>query len=191
VLRAPSLARAAALAALGAPALLAAACGEPTRIKAQFPTVADTLTVYALTGTPVTAPTALNTYFHSAVRAEAESAFDVAFDIDTGGRALIYPAQLVGANSRRAGVLKSTAAFDSLLRAPDSGYNEDAATPIAPGDVVVIRANVVPCAADFRREVYSKLRIDSVNVSARTIHFRMRVDPNCGFRDFTEGVPRG
>ncbi len=165
-----------------------AACGDPTRVQARAEPISDTLTVFALTGTPVTAPTALNTIRHEAVRADPSSSYDVVFDISETGQAVMYPPAAVGAFGR-AGVQKSATPFDELLEAPVSGYNETTATDINPGDVVVIRAASAACQQSLNAFIYSKLVIDSVNTEARTIHFRMRVDPNCGFRSFAEGIP--
>ena len=173
--------------------LVVAACSEPTRILANFETVGDTLTVYALTGTPVSYPSALNTPYHEAVRADGTISFDVAFDIDSAGRVLIYPQKLVTGGlgpQRQVGIVKSTTAFDSIRIAPSSGYNYDSVTVAARGDVLVIEAFTPYCVNDplTTQKIYSKLQIDSVDVAARAIDLHMVVDPNCGFRQLVPGL---
>ena len=163
-------------------------CGDPTRVRARLEPVSDTLTVFALSGTPLSVPTALNTALRQVVRADPAFNYDVVFDINEAGRAVIYPPLLVGPFGS-AGIQKSTLPFDQLLEAPVSGYDASAAVEVNPGETVVIRAASTACARELNAFIYSKLVVDSVNTTVRTIHFRLRVDPNCGFRSFAEGIP--
>ena len=165
-----------------------AACGDPTSIRANFETIADTITVFALTGTPLSVPTALNTFRHEAVRAEATSQYDVVFDIDPSGRVILYPPGAVGGFGR-AGLRTVSEDFDALETAPDSGFDSDDPLIIDAGQVVVIRAEPLECGNSLNPEIYTKLVVDNVDLGNRTITFRVRVNPNCGFRDLTEGVP--
>jgi hypothetical protein len=61
------------------------------------------------------------------------------------------------------------------------------------GDVVVVQSarNTAGdvCAFDISPYIYSKLRIDSIAVPTRTIIVTSVVDPNCGFRQLTTGIP--
>jgi len=164
------------------------ACGDPTRLTARLPTVADTITVFALTGTPLSVPTALNTFRHEAVRTEATSMYDVVFDIDASGRVLLYPPAAVGGFGN-AGLRTVSEAFDALESAPDRGFDSEDPLTVSVGEVVVIRAEPLECRNSLNSEIYTKLVVDSVDLATRTITFRVRVNPNCGFRDLTEGVP--
>ena len=180
----------AALAGMLTSAAALAACGDPTSIEASNVTVRDTLVVYALTGTPISVPTAIDLASHSAVRADASASFDVAFDVDDAGKAVLIPVQLVTPGLGTTGVQKQTQAFDAIRRAPDGTYVEDSTTVLGRGDVVVIRAHPPACASSFKGPpLYAKMVIDSVNSGTRTVHFRVHVDPNCGFRDLGEGLP--
>ncbi|MDQ6828070.1 MAG: hypothetical protein M3081_04300, partial [Gemmatimonadota bacterium] len=147
------------------------------------------LQVYALSGTPLAVPTALNTIGHSVVRAESSNSYDVVFDINGAGQGLIYPSVVIGLFGRN-GVIKSTTAFDALTVAPGTNYNDSTATTFATGDVLLIRASSPACQTALSPYVFSKLAIDSINTVTRTISFRMRVDPNCGFRSFADGIPK-
>lgn len=166
-----------------------AGCGDPVSIRAQFETVADTLIVFAVTGTPVIAPAALSTVRHEAVRLETTRDFDVVFDIDDAGRAVLYPVQLVGGSPGTTGIQGSTDGFDAILEAPVDGYVRDSATVLDEGDVVLIQAEPVFCVGTIRPNIYSKLIVDEIDLATRSVHVRMVVDPNCGFRSLDEGIP--
>lgn len=166
-----------------------AACGDPVRIRAQFETVADTVTVFAVTGTPVIAPAALSTVRHEAVRIETTRDFDIVFDIDDAGLAILYPVQLVGGSPGTTGILETTQNFDDIIEAPLDGYVTDSATVLGEGDVVLIEAEPAFCVGTIRPRIYSKLIVDEIDVDTRSVRVRMVVDPNCGFRSLDEGIP--
>jgi hypothetical protein len=166
-----------------------AGCGDPVRIRAQFETVADTVTVFAVTGTPVIAPAALSTVRHEAVRIETTRDFDIVFDIDAAGRAVLYPVQLVGGSPGRTGILTTTESFASIEEAPRTGYERDTPTVLAVGDVVLIEAEPVFCVASLQPTIYSKLVVDAIDLATRSVRVHIVVDPNCGFRSLTEGLP--
>ena len=170
--------------------LATAACGDPDELKARFETTSDTLVVYALSGSPVGYPTALNTPFSRVLRAEGDLNFDVAFDI-VGDSVALIPVQLViGAGAGRdVGIIDTTAAFDDIILAPRRGYDDSTVTMLGRGDVAIIEAESVYCQFDLVRVVYSKLVIDDFDPATREINFRILVDPNCGFRSFLPGVP--
>lgn len=177
--------------------LAASACTDPNRLIAGVDTVTDTLDVYALTGSPPAFPTALVTPTHTVVRADAGLSFDVAFDIDGSGRALVYPFKVVvdpayaDALGRRVGIRVMPVQFDSLLRAPTSGYNYDSVTVMPEGSVAVIQTfRYSECTFDISKTIYSKIVIDDVDMAARRVTFRILVDPACGFRDLVPGRPK-
>jgi hypothetical protein len=176
-------------------ALLAlSACRDPVNLIAARDTVTDTLSVYALTGTPLEYPTALITPAHTVVRAESSLEFDVAFDINAQGHAVLYPFKLVidpTAARRIVGIQAVNVPFDSLKRAPATGYRYDSATVAPKGTVLAIQASRdIECQFDITRIVYSKIVIDDIDLTNRRIDFRILVDPACGFRDLVPGRPR-
>jgi hypothetical protein len=166
-----------------------AGCGDPVRIRAQFDTIQDTVTVFALTGTPVIAPAALSTIRHEAVRIETTRDFDIVFDIDAAGRAVLYPVQLVGGSPGTTGIQETTDAFDDIEEAPRTGYQRDSATVLDVGDVVLIEAEPLFCRGTIQPKIYSKLVVDEIDLATRSVRVRMVVDPNCGFRSLAEGLP--
>ena len=71
-------------------AVIAVACGDITRPKATYPNVLTNYTIYGLTTAPASAPTDIN-YLGGSTAANASFLFDVAFDIDASGRAVVFP----------------------------------------------------------------------------------------------------
>ncbi len=65
---------------------LTAACGNPSGLTAYISNSDTTASLYALSGTPVSLPSGYSIPARQAVRTDAASAFDFAFDIDTAGR---------------------------------------------------------------------------------------------------------
>jgi hypothetical protein len=172
------------------------ACGDPTNIEANIPTSVDTLGVFALSGTPPTYPSAISILARQAVRVDGFGSFDVAFDINTSGNAIIYPVKLVVASpggSRPVGLLKVAGVFDQVLEAPKSGFGLDSGLVMAPGEVVVVQSphNTTGdlCQFALNPNLYAKIVVDSVNLATRIIYLKMGLDPNCGFRSFATGIP--
>src|SRR3954471_13161466 len=104
------------------------ACGDPTNLQASLPTSVDTLSVFALTGTPAAYPSGLAILQGQPVRVDGVASFDVAFDITPGGDAIMYPVKLVVAapgTSRPVGLQRVAGIFDSIKAAPSAGYELD------------------------------------------------------------------
>lgn len=181
------------------------ACGDPLKAKASVKNIDDTLALYGLTEAPANGPTGINTFVPRAVRADPSQNYDVLFDIrpdSTGARtAYIVPPRAVGMFGN-AGVMRDTVhAFADITQAPVRGYDDSTAVPIKTGDVLLVQAASFACASQLiadRQVIYSKIVIDSINYSpfdpstnpaGSTIYLRMRVDPNCGFISFADGLP--
>lgn len=181
------------------------ACGDPFKATATVQNIDDTLALYGLSEAPANGPTGINTFVPRAVRADPSQNYDILFDIrpdSTGARAAyILPPRAVGLFGS-AGIIKdSTESFEAITQAPVRGYDDSTAVPIKAGDVLLVQAASFACASQLitdRRVIYSKIVIDSVNYSpfdpdtnpaGSTIHLRMRVDPNCGFISFADGLP--
>ena len=171
------------------------ACGDPTNLRATIPTFVDTLSVFALTGTPPSYPSGLSIVGRSAVRVDGFANFDVAFDIDAAGSAVIYPVKLIIAagGSRPVGLLKVPAPFDAVVEAPSTGFDTDEPIVFAVGETVVVQsahnASQDVCQFALSPFIYAKIAVDSINAASRTLYLRMGLDPNCGFRSFATGIP--
>jgi len=172
------------------------ACGNPTSLKASLITSVDTLSVFALSGTPPSYPSGISVLARQAVRVDGGANFDVAFDIDADGNAVIYPVKLVVSTpggSRSVGMQRLLAPFDSVADAPKSGYQVDSSFVLTPGATVVVQSqhnfSGDICQFALNPDIFAKFAIDSVNLASRTIYLRLGLDPNCGFRSFAAGLP--
>jgi len=192
--------------AFGAAALaFLGACGDPTRPDATFETVQDTLVAYAVNGTPPGFPSGLSVVgvdvngarsVPVVTRVDGGLSFDVAFDIDDAGDAVLYPLGVVASpigSTRAVGLQRVQTTYEGTLDAPSGTYQIDSAFVVLPGEVVAVEApSPTYCTAlgSFAQNIYAKLTVDSVRTDDRTVYFRVTVDPNCGFRSFAAGKPR-
>jgi len=188
-------ARFAVVAAISAVAVLNA-CGDPTSIQASLPTSVDTLSVFALSGTPAAYPSGISIIGRQPVRVDGFANFDVAFDINAQGNAVIYPVRLVVATpggSRPVFLQKVAGSFESITAAPKTGFGGDTALVMLPGEVVLAQATHNGggdlCQFALNPNIFAKFAVDSVSLASRLIYLKMGVDPNCGFRSFATGIP--
>jgi len=172
------------------------ACGSLTGNKAQTENSTDTVTVYALNGTPVDAPAGLWLWGRQAVVMNSTFLFDLAFDIDPQGQATMYTVRYVaGALSPAHSVAlqRVTGSFDELLKAPESGYVADSLFTAKVGDVFAISSSD-PSACSFSiysNLFYAKLEVLGIDPGTRTVRARFTVDPNCGFLSLIpSGLPK-
>jgi hypothetical protein len=183
-----------AVAALVAGTLSAGACSDPFSVSASFDNVVDTLKAFALSGTPNLLPAALDVGLGRVVRVDGGFAYDIVFDIDGSGRALLYPVRLIGgpfAANRTVGLQKYTGTFESFTKAPTGGYQYDSVAVLTPGQGVAIQiANADICQFNFSSFMYGKLVVDSIVPAERAIYVRTLIDTNCGFRTLTPGRPK-
>ncbi|MGI8402783.1 MAG: hypothetical protein ACR2NS_14445 [Gemmatimonadaceae bacterium] len=177
-------------------ALALSACKGPTSLKARLSTSTDSLTVYALSGTPPSYPSGVSLTGRQVVRVDGFASFDIALDIDGNGNAVIYPVKLVVSTpggARPVGLQVVGGGFESVTTAPATGFERDSALVVTTGQVVAIQSphNVSGdiCQYAISPYLYAKIAVDSVNLASRTLFVRVGFDPNCGFRSFVDGVP--
>jgi hypothetical protein len=171
---------------------LATACG-PGTTTAAFEDAIDTLTIYALNGTPPSDPSALDMATGALVVPDGTCDFDYAFDINADNNAVIYPVRFVctdlGAATRQVGLQRSSLAYDSVQYAPIHGYVFDSAMVLIPGQTMLLASLAPGCVTSADPAVYGKLVLDSINLQNRTIFARAAIDPNCGFQSLLPGFP--
>jgi hypothetical protein len=181
--------------AAGLTAALISACGDPTSLKASLLNSVDTLSVFALSGTPPNYPSGVAFLSRQPVHVDGFALFDVAFDINADGNAVIYPVKLVVASgsARPVNLQRIAQPFDLVTEAPKTGYEGDSALVAPIGQTIVVQsahnAAADLCQFAINPNIYAKISVDSVNLASRSIYFRMGLDSNCGFRSFAEGVP--
>jgi hypothetical protein len=172
------------------------ACGDITSLKANFTTSIDTMSVFALSGTPPSYPSGLAVLARQPVRVDGAALFDVALDITEDGKAIVYPVKLVVPNpngARPVGLQLLPTTFDEVTIAPKDGYQTDTAVVLHPNETLVVQSSHNSlgdvCQFAINPNVFAKIAVDSVNAATRTLYVRLGLDPNCGFRSFEEGIP--
>jgi len=172
------------------------ACGSLTRPKAQTENSTDTVTVFAINGTPVSAPAGLWLFGRQPVPVSAGFGFDLAFDIDGQGQATMYTVRYVAgglSGAHTVSLQRYNGAFDNLVKAPETGYVADSLFSTKVGDVFAISTSD-PSACSFSiysSVIYAKLEVLGVDPTARSVRTRFTVDPNCGFFSLIpSGIPK-
>ena len=177
-------------------AAVLAGCGDDLfDVRARYEVETDTLTVFALNGSPPEAPVGLNTPFLAVVRADSSFNFDLAFDITEDSKVRVIPVSRVGGAfgvGRRIGIVMLEEPFDSVDRAPGGGYVYDSTVVVETGQPFAVQVVTPYCTSfDASSFVYSKIVVDSVRPLSRELFLRVTVDPNCGFRGLVDGVVPG
>jgi hypothetical protein len=176
--------------AIVALAILGVACGDPTKPKATYANAPATYALYAFTGAPVNAATAIS-FVNGPARADASFAFDVAFDLDASGRPVIYPVKSIASDLalltntvKRVGLQVVPGSFDAVRIVPETGYDTLAVRTLNVGDVVAVEMlDFTTCLYSLGGQLlYAKLTVDSVDLGARRLYARTVLDPNCGYR---------
>lgn len=177
------------LATATAAAILAVACGDDFQLPpATLENRIDTVTLYALTGTPVGVPSAYHLELRRAVRTDQTSRFDFVFDITETGEPEFLPTGLLGLGEG-SGLQVAPAPFDSVTVAPGGGYVYDAAAAADSGVELLVQSRLVTCSYGGSASYYAKLRVLGVEPATRRIEFEILVNANCGYRGLEPGVP--
>lgn len=174
-----------------------AACGSLTRPKAQTENTTDTLTVYALNGTPVSAPVGIWLFGRTSSVISSNFNFDLAFDIDTlGSTTTLYTVRYIAgtlSGAHSVSIQRYSGSYDALTKAPSTGYITDSLFTTKVGDVFAISTSD-PSACSFSiysSVIYAKLQVLNIDPVNRTIKARFTVDPNCGFFSLVpSGIPK-
>ena len=181
------VARSAALVGL---AVLVAACGDATNLPAPaFTNTVDTVSLYALRGTAITLPSAYVLLGAQRVRTDQTTVLDFAFDFDSLGAPALFPTGAINLG-QLSGLQTSTTTFDGLTLAPTGGYIVDKPVALDSGTVVLVRSRPTQCSFGVTLSLYAKLRVLSVDSTARRLDFEILVDRNCGYRGLEPGLPK-
>lgn len=172
--------------------LAVAACGEIALPPPAFDNRVDTLTLYALDGTPVYSPSAYDLAFRQVVRTDQNTGFDFVFNIDSAGRALLLPLGALKLGNL-SGIQLTKQKFDSITFAPTSGYKLDSAVVVDSGAVALVQSRPLTCSFQLTTFYYAKLHVISIDTTSgpggRTMKFEILTDINCGYRGLKPGLP--
>lgn len=168
---------------------LVIACGEPFGLPvARVANEVDTVSLFALDGTPLSAPAGYDLQSRTRVRTDRSSVFDFAFNIDSSG-AVLLPTGSLGLGEA-SGIQLATTPFDSILVAPGGGYVRTKPVVVIPEAVALVHSRPVQCEFGASVFLYAKLRVLAIDAAARRIDFAILVDTNCGYRGLEAGLPR-
>lgn len=170
-------------------------CGNLTGVPASLPTISDSGLVYAINGAPPGAPSALHVFSGTLQPANANFAFDVAFDIDASGNVVVLPQRAVAsglATTHTVALQTVTTSYDALASAPRSGYRADTALVTTVNRVIVVQSqDANACGVSISgTTLYAKMVITAIDVQARQLTIKYTADPNCGFFSFAAGLPK-
>jgi hypothetical protein len=183
------------LAALGAALGIGSlsACGpDPFAVEADTPVVLTTFQIWAITGSPAPFPTAYSVQNNVTIRLEPSGAFDVAFDITPDGKLQVLPIKAVVApigGARTIGVQVATVPYIEVTEAPRTGWNADSTIELVQGQTFLLQVASPLCAQTGRPNLHAKMTVDTIIPAERRALLRGRVNPNCGFRSFADGIP--
>jgi hypothetical protein len=169
-----------------------AACSDSLAPKADQTNVSQSFTAAALTGSATNAPAALNLVNKAITRIDGGFDFDLAFDLNAQGNAVLLPLGLVGtplAGAHLVGLQRLTGSFDNAAEAPKSGYVFDSTMVVGLGQVVAVQAQESMCSLSLTPYIFAKVVIDSVSVPQRKLYGRTLINLNCGFRSLAPGTP--
>lgn len=169
-------------------------CGpDPFAPTATSPVVRTIFTVWAISGSPTPYPTAYSVQNNVTVRLEPTGTFDLAFDITPGGRLQVLPVSAVVAplaGARSIGIQVSDVAYADIASAPRGGYNSDSIVELDVGDAFIVQVPSQLCGFSQTPIIYAKFTVDTIVPADRRAFLSGRINPNCGFRSFADGVPR-
>jgi hypothetical protein len=181
---------------------LLAACGAGTTLtqSATVANVTNSAYVYALSGSAPELPAAYDMVTGSFVRPIVQSTgsvnFEIAFDIDSLGQALLLPVRSVAplppqptTGSPSVGFRRATIGYDAITTAQQTGYVFDSVTTAKAGDAFYIELPSAGCV--YGEPYYGKMSIDSINVVDRRLVVRAMTNRNCGgYRSLVDGLPK-
>jgi hypothetical protein len=166
-------------------AVLFAACDDPFALQpAVVPNFVDTVSVFALRGTPIGAPSGYDVAGRKVARTERGEPFDITYDIDSLGRSTISPQGALGLG-RSSGILLSDKAFTRIEEAPIDGYILDKAVVVSKDAVFVVRSRA------FEGSFAGSGDDCPFFIGALPRYGKFRViNANCGYRGLEPGLPR-
>jgi len=157
---------------------------------ASFSNVVDTVTLYALRGTPIGEPSGYNIVSGVTARTDRVAEFDFAFDLAPSGEAQVIPAKVLGLILVSNPALQIvTQPFDSLVTAPVDGYSDSTIAVVAVNTVFVGRSRLTSCGFAGSLPRYGKFRVLAIDAQVRTLRLEALVNTNCGYRALVPGVP--
>ena len=125
------------------------ACGDSVGLPpATIPNWVDTITLAAIQNTPIPDASALDILTATKTRTDMGQPFDLLFDIDSTGTAMLIPAGLLGFQTQ-AGWRATTQEFSAITSAPAEDYTGDQELVLVAGDVFFGRSRNSSTGCEF------------------------------------------
>lgn len=154
--------------------------------------VVDTVTLYALQGTSITSASGFDVTLRVTARTDRQGeGFDIAFDLNDEGQALIFTTGALGLDAR-SGIQTSDRAFGDIVIAPLEDYPLDSALVVGVDSVFIVRSRPTSFGCVFflgQLPRYGKFHVLDLNLETRQITMEHLVNVNCGFRGLESGIP--
>ena len=171
---------------------LAQACSDPNELAPPSDrNFVDTLTLYALSGTPVQSPSGYSV-LDGPVRTDRTTAFEFAYDVDSTAAGVTHyflPQAVLDLqvnNQVNPGVQRRADDFDQIIEAPSNGYITNDSVAVDSGQVFIVRSRLV-CGIGV--SLYSKIEILKFVDSTRTVELKVLANTNCGYKRLQPGFP--
>ena len=169
---------------------MVSACGDPTALAdPTVPNVIDTVTIFALDGTPVTSASGYSITENRPVRTDQRPNFDFAFNLGPGDVPWLFPPGALGLAqglTLEPGILEPSDDFDDLTIAQLNGYRTSDTVTVSIGQTFVARSRI---ACNIGVPMYMKLRILAFDLAVRSMTFEALANRNCGYRGLEPGLP--
>jgi hypothetical protein len=171
------------------PLAAAAACSNDDLGDATIENGVDTVTIFSLTGTAITAPSgfSISTAAVGAVRTDQTTSFEFAYNIQPDGQKVLLPRAALGltSNSAEPGLQSRNETFDEIETASSNGYITEDPVPVDVGQRFMVRSRLTNCSTV---PLYGKLEILSFGED-QSVTFQVLANRNCGFKGLEPGFP--
>jgi hypothetical protein len=169
-----------------------AACGGATSLApATDASFVDTVTIFALKGTPIPFASGYDVVFRRVARTDRGEGFDLTFDIDSNGVSRIFPTGALGLGLE-SGIIFSNREFDQITEAPTEDFDVDSALVIHPDSVFVVKSRPSNAGCPIylgSLPRYGKFEVLDIDPQTRSLTMKALVNVNCGYRALEPGIP--
>jgi hypothetical protein len=176
---------------LGIGVLVLTGCDDPLGLPPPVAeNVVDTVTIFALQGTPIGALSGFDVTIGTGARTESDP-FDIAFDIDVDGVSRIFSRGALGL-SMETGIQSVRQGFFDIDEAPVDGYSLDMPLVVGVDSVFVVRSRPFGGGCPFylgSLPRYGKFQVLEIDTTDRRIVMQTLVNINCGYRQLIIGLP--
>ncbi|MDZ4675166.1 MAG: hypothetical protein SGI84_11975 [Gemmatimonadota bacterium] len=170
---------------------LVGACSDPNFLN---PPTSENIIIsarlWAIQGTPINLPSAWSVPLRTRIRLDQSPNFDFAFDINPAGQPVLLPRGAFGLlePTGNPGLLPTPKEWDEITLAVLNGYLTSDTIPIATGDRLYVRSSSTGICFNSA-PLYAKMQILEIDLTDRSVLYRILTDANCGYKGLELGLP--